>query len=96
MAQVEVTEARLVEEQLPEWVREVIRTAPEELVGVCYGEYPDVELPKEETFPKLLAKMAEGRGNYTALREKEHGIWKRITWRELLTMLETYHWGSTH
>ncbi len=85
MAQVGVTEARLAEEQLPEWVREVIRTAPEELVGVCYGEYPDVELPREDTFPKLLARMAEARGSYTALREKEHGIWRRITWRELLT-----------
>ena len=36
------------------------------------------------TFPKLLACLAVSRGNRTAIREKDFGIWQSWTWREYL------------
>jgi long-chain acyl-CoA synthetase len=36
------------------------------------------------TIPKLFAREAHANGDKFALREKEYGIWKAITWREFL------------
>ena len=36
------------------------------------------------TFPKLLACLAASRGNRTAIREKDFGIWQSWTWQEYL------------
>ncbi len=36
------------------------------------------------TFPKLLACLSGSRGNQTAIREKDFGIWQSWTWREYL------------
>ena len=43
------------------------------------------ELRALRTFPKLLASLAASRGNQTAIREKDFGIWQSWTWREYLT-----------
>ncbi|HVR28207.1 MAG TPA: long-chain fatty acid--CoA ligase [Thermoanaerobaculia bacterium] len=37
-----------------------------------------------DTLPKLLVARARERGSATALREKELGIWRALTWREYL------------
>jgi long-chain acyl-CoA synthetase len=36
-----------------------------------------------DTFPKLLLHHAEQRGERPAIREKNRGIWRTVTWREL-------------
>ena len=35
-----------------------------------------------DTFPKLLARNAASHGSEVALREKQFGIWRSITWGE--------------
>lgn len=35
-----------------------------------------------ETFPDLFFKQVEAKQDRVALRRKEHGIWKRMTWKE--------------
>ena len=88
-----VAETRLEIDRLPQWVREQIRTAPVEITAVCYGEKPDVQIPEEDTFPKLLIKRAGEMRFRTALREKEHGIWRRITWSSFLHNVKTFSLG---
>lgn len=36
-----------------------------------------------DTFPKLLLRHAQQRGDQPAIREKSRGIWRTMTWREL-------------
>jgi long-chain acyl-CoA synthetase len=36
-----------------------------------------------DTFPKLLLHHAAERGERPAIREKRHGIWRTVSWREL-------------
>ena len=36
-----------------------------------------------ETFPQILARNAERRGNRPAFREKEYGIWQTYAWRRV-------------
>jgi long-chain acyl-CoA synthetase len=38
---------------------------------------------KADTFPKLLMRHAEQRGERPAIREKSRGIWQTMSWREL-------------
>lgn len=89
----EVMATKKISDQLPEWVKEALKTAPEEISGVCYGEDVKVELPPQDTFPKLLIKMAQTKGSQTALREKEYGIWQRITWKDFLENVKNFSLG---
>ncbi len=77
----------------PEWVREYLKDVPEEIVDFTYGEDVEVEIPEADTFPKLLLKLAEERPGDTALREKEYGIWQRITWRDYLDNVKKFSLG---
>ena len=38
----------------------------------------------DDTFPKILIENAKRRGNRTASREKDLGIWQSWTWAEVL------------
>ncbi len=40
--------------------------------------------PYDTTLPALLLKQASERGERTALREKEWGVWQAFTWRDFL------------
>jgi long-chain acyl-CoA synthetase len=40
--------------------------------------------PREDTFPKLVARNAERFPHKVAIREKEYGIWQPYTWRDYL------------
>lgn len=42
-----------------------------------------IEKAEADTFPKLLLHHSKQRGERPALREKKHGIWRTVTWREL-------------
>jgi long-chain acyl-CoA synthetase len=39
-------------------------------------------LGDRDTFPKLLVRNARQHGDRTALREKEYGIWRKVTWSQ--------------
>ena len=41
------------------------------------------ELSDLETFPKLLLAHAKQRGGHPAIREKNRGIWRTLTWHDL-------------
>src|SRR3546814_9562517 len=41
------------------------------------------EYLERDTFPKLLLRHAEERGGHAAIREKNRGIWRTMTWRDL-------------
>ncbi len=70
---------------LPSWVKEALDSAPEEIETYIYGEDVEVEIPEGyDTFPKLLLRNSKEIGDKTALREKKHGIWQRVTWKEYL------------
>jgi long-chain acyl-CoA synthetase len=46
---------------------------------------PEIEITKELTLPKLFLRMCKKFGhNKVAMREKEYGIWKPITWADYL------------
>jgi long-chain acyl-CoA synthetase len=45
------------------------------------------------TLPGLLLAHAEARGDATALREKEHGIWQSITWAEYAERVRAFALG---
>ncbi|NVL67930.1 AMP-binding protein, partial [Escherichia coli] len=38
--------------------------------------------PAEDTLPRLLVQNAAQHGNKVAMREKDRGIWKEMTWSE--------------
>ena len=40
--------------------------------------------PNLDTFPKLVVRNAEQRGDSVAIREKDYGIWQSYTWRDYL------------
>ncbi|MBU2091515.1 MAG: AMP-binding protein, partial [Alphaproteobacteria bacterium] len=44
------------------------------------GQYPDPET--FDTFPKLLAHNAAGYPDDVAMREKDFGIWREMTWAQ--------------
>jgi long-chain acyl-CoA synthetase len=46
--------------------------------------FQEVEITKDLTLPKLLLTTAQKYGNKVAMREKEFGIWRPITWKEYL------------
>jgi long-chain acyl-CoA synthetase len=46
------------------------------------GRGDDLVPPADATFPRLLARLAEERGDEVALQEKRYGIWQPTTWRE--------------
>jgi len=80
-------------ENLPAWVKEALESTPEEIETYIYGEDIDIEISEYDTFPKLLLKNSKEMGNETALRKKDHGIWKRITWREYLENVKKFSLG---
>jgi long-chain acyl-CoA synthetase len=51
-------------------------------------------LPSQaDTFPKLLVRNAQLRGNRPALRHKDFGIWQTWTWAEVLEEVRAYAVG---
>jgi len=46
--------------------------------------FQEVEITKDLTLPKLLLTTAQKYGNKVAMREKEFGIWRPITWEKYL------------
>lgn len=46
-----------------------------------------------DTLPKLLVEQARRRGDGTALREKELGIWQSLTWRRYLERVRDFSLG---
>jgi len=77
----------------PDWVKEYLKDVPEEITAVTWGEDIEIEFPEEDTFPKLLIKQAKVRGNDTALREKEFGIWQTITYKQFLDNVKKFSLG---
>ncbi|RMO83042.1 hypothetical protein ALQ34_03221 [Pseudomonas syringae pv. maculicola] len=53
--------------------------------GRCYGSIDlfSVELPMFDSLPQALLQQARTRGDQTALRYKQFGIWQRRSWSEL-------------
>jgi long-chain acyl-CoA synthetase len=41
------------------------------------------QLTSDDTFPKLLQRQADQRGNRPSMREKEFGIWQTFTWADV-------------
>lgn len=80
-------------EKAPEWVKEYLKDVPEEIIDFTYGEDIKIKIPQEDTFPKLLMRLANTRGSETALREKELGIWRRITWHDYLNNVMKFSLG---
>lgn len=53
--------------------------------GAIQQDTPQVEITRDMTLPKLLLRAVATFGEHNvALREKEFGIWRPITWREYL------------
>lgn len=51
---------------------------------------PEVDITKELTLPKLFVRMCKKYGDKkVAMREKEYGIWRPITWAEYLENVKT-------
>ena len=48
------------------------------------GKLDEVEITPELTIPKLLVRKAGEYGHRVAIREKEFGIWRPITWAQYL------------
>ena len=46
-----------------------------------------------DTFPKLLRRNAEVRGDRPAMREKDLGIWQTWTWREAQEEVRAFAMG---
>ena len=55
---------------------------------------PDLSL--FDTFPKLLQRNARNHPDEVALREKEFGIWRSLTWGEYQTRVKTFALGLRH
>ncbi|EPN66385.1 hypothetical protein A245_06274, partial [Pseudomonas syringae pv. actinidiae ICMP 19096] len=53
--------------------------------GRCYGSIDllSMELPMFDSLPQALLQQAQTRGDRTALRYKQFGIWQRRSWSEL-------------
>ena len=47
----------------------------------------------DDTLPKLLVRQAEQIGPRVAMREKEYGIWRELTWAEYLEHVRTFSLG---
>ena len=43
-----------------------------------------IEITKDLTLPKLLVQQCKRFGDKVAMREKEYGIWRPVTWKEYL------------
>nr|WP_321255115.1 AMP-binding protein [uncultured Pseudodesulfovibrio sp.] len=52
--------------------------------------------PYKTTLPRLLCKQAEERGEKTALREKEWGVWQAVSWQENLKVTAEFACGLEH
>ncbi|MBI4962331.1 MAG: AMP-binding protein [Desulfomonile tiedjei] len=44
----------------------------------------EIEITKDLTLPKLLVQQCQKFGDKVAMREKEYGIWRPVTWKEYL------------
>jgi long-chain acyl-CoA synthetase len=51
--------------------------------------------PAADTFPKLLRRNAQSSSDRIAFREKELGIWQRITWRQYYERARAFGMGLT-
>ena len=49
-----------------------------------------------ETFPQLLIERASEFGDREALREKDYGIWRAISWNEFLQHVRCFSQGLAH
>ncbi|RLG21000.1 long-chain fatty acid--CoA ligase [Candidatus Micrarchaeota archaeon] len=58
------------------------------------GHYEEIEITEDLTLPKLLLRMAKKYGDRkVALREKEFGIWRPVTWAEYLKNVKEFALG---
>ena len=49
------------------------------------GEFPATDVARDLTIPRLFLQVAQRHGDRkVAMREKEYGIWRPITWRQYL------------
>ena len=46
-----------------------------------------------DTFPKLLLHHAEARGERPSIREKDYGIWNRMSWQHYLETARRFAHG---
>jgi long-chain acyl-CoA synthetase len=44
----------------------------------------EIEISKDLTLPKLLVRQCQDFGDRVAMREKEYGIWRPVTWNQYL------------
>jgi long-chain acyl-CoA synthetase len=58
------------------------------------GYYQEIEITKDLTIPKLLMRQAAHFGDgKVAMREKEYGIWRPVTWAEYLRKVKLISLG---
>src|SRR5262249_17844635 len=74
--------------------RDVTRSEPgyrpgfrEVVLGMSTAE-PAAEAAARDTFPKLLAELAQVRARQPAYREKEYGIWQTYDWAHVARQVE--------
>ncbi|MEK7219820.1 MAG: AMP-binding protein, partial [candidate division NC10 bacterium] len=56
---------------------------------------PELEVTPELTIPKLFVRKAQEYGQRVAIREKEFGIWRPITWAAYLENVRLFALGLT-
>ncbi len=54
---------------------------------------PETEIPPDLTIPKLFVRKAQEYGKRVAIREKEFGIWRPITWEAYLESVRLFALG---
>ncbi|MBI2114213.1 MAG: AMP-binding protein [candidate division NC10 bacterium] len=59
------------------------------------GRPPEVEVTPELTIPKLFVRTAREYGQRVAIREKEFGMWRPITWAAYLENVRLFALGLT-
>jgi long-chain acyl-CoA synthetase len=52
-----------------------------------------IEITEDLTLPKLLIQQCEKFGDKVAMREKEYGIWRPVTWKQYLRNVEEISLG---
>ena len=57
------------------------------------GETADMEITPDLTIPKLFVRKAQGYGQRVAIREKEFGIWRPLTWAAYLENVRLFSLG---
>ncbi len=56
----------------------------------------NIEIAVDLTIPKLFVRKAQEYGQRVAIREKEFGIWRPITWATYLKNVRQFSLGNAH